>query len=76
MFVFYPTGGLDVNFSAADPFHPTDLHAGILEVRTSMGISVAWVKDLNGITGSSLQLMFIKILELPYIMEKGFRHRV
>jgi hypothetical protein len=54
-----------VNFGASDPFHIADFHTGIIKIRTSMRIADTGMKNLDWVTGSSLQLMFVKILELP-----------
>jgi hypothetical protein len=63
--MFHPTRGLDVDFSASDPFHIPDLHTGIIEIGTSVRIAGTGMKNLDWVTGSSSQLMFVKILELP-----------
>jgi hypothetical protein len=70
MLVFHPSRGMDVYLNASNPLHIADAYAGVKKVRPSVTVSVTRVKDLDIFTMCSLQCPFIKILELPEVVQK------
>jgi hypothetical protein len=74
--VMPPFRSMDVYFNIPYPLHFTDPDPGIQEVGPCMVIQYAGAEYLYRFPADGSKIFLVKILKLPYIVQKGFSHNI
>jgi hypothetical protein len=69
-----PSGRSNVDFDAASPFDVIELQLRIVKVGTSMCVPESRIEHQYFFSGAATQILLIKILKLPNIVEERLVH--
>ena len=70
-----PFRGFDVNFNGAMPLQISNLNSTLAKIGTFIGIKDSWRQNDQRLVLEGPQIGLIKLLALPYKMEKLLIHR-
>ena len=74
MCMLVPAGSLNMYLNIPDPYRITDPDPCLYKIRALVVVKPAWLEDTEHFATTKFELVGIKMLELPDVLEETFGH--